>query len=192
MYEIDKELNEETLKDFIRDEERKLEEEKENVEKHNSMLEVVKAMGSQLRESRSEALQYREQCEKLEARGQALSDENKTLKDDNKALREEIKLLQMQQSEQSKLTSQLMEKADHEDLIKGISKYLKLSKRKNSKKKGYIRMTLTELCSANNVTLPEDVQALLNSFDDEEPQTNIEQLNMGNGIQLNHKDENRI
>lgn len=91
--------------------------------------------------------------------------------------------LKVQNAELSKMASRVVEKTDHEDLLKGIRKYLNQSKKKSSKKKGYIRMAMQELVNTNGIAIPEDLQELLDSFDDEEPQLAIGQLNMGNGTQ---------
>lgn len=95
----------------------------------------------------------------------------------------ENEALKEQNAEQSRMTSRVVEKTDHEDLLKGIRKYLNQSKKKNSKKKSYIRMAMQELINTNGIAIPGDLQELLDSFDDEEPQLAIGQLNMGNGTQ---------
>ena len=95
----------------------------------------------------------------------------------------ENEALKEQNAEQSRMTSRVVEKTDHEDLLKGIRKYLNQSKKKNSKKKSYIRMAMQELINTNGIAIPEELQELLDSFDDEEPQLAIGQLNMGDGVQ---------
>ena len=95
------------------------------------------------------------------------------LNEENKALKVENEDLKMKNSELAKMASKVTEKADHEDLIKGIRKYLNLSKNKRAEKKEFIKISLLELVSVLGIELPADVKETLDSFDDEEKATNV-------------------
>lgn len=91
-------------------------------------------------------------CEKLEAENRLLKDE---LADANHQL-EEIKELSIKMADK---TAQEMDKL--------IFKFLQHAKKKNIKKRGYIKMTLMELVNSAKYSLSDETQQLLDEFDDD-------------------------
>lgn len=93
--------------------------------------------------------------------------ELETHKTNEKALRTENEQLKMQQKELDQMSKKLVQKAEHEDLLKVVQTYMNVSKRKNVKKRGYIKITILELVQVARLTLPEDMQKELENFDDD-------------------------
>lgn len=94
------------------------------------------------------------------------------------SLKQEVAALKMNLQEQQKITAKVAEKTEHEDLIKVLRSYINQSKKKTAKKRGYIKMVITEMAMSNSMILPADMIEALESFDDETEKTiNIERVN---------------
>lgn len=100
--------------------------------------------------------QYQKQSEQLAA----LTAEVATLKSENEQLK-------MEKKELTQVSQKLVQKAEHDDLTKVLRTYMNISKRKNAKKKGYIKMVIMEMAMSAQLTLPEEMQKELENFDDD-------------------------
>lgn len=82
-------------------------------------------------------------------------------------LKEELAALKHQLDETKKLSAKVAGMTDVEGFDKVIRKYLNGSKKKDVKKRGYIKMTIMELVTMAKITLNDETQQLLNVFDDD-------------------------
>lgn len=91
----------------------------------------------------------------------------KNLEKELQTVKEENERLKMEQKELGKMSQKLAQKAEHDDLMKVLQTYMNISKRKNAKKRGYIKMVITEMAQSARLTLPEDMLQELDNFDDD-------------------------
>lgn len=83
-------------------------------------------------------------------------------------LKAENKALVMKLAELQKMTTKVVEKTEHEDLLKVLRTYMNRSKSKTATKREYIKVVITEMALTAGLSLPEDMMETLESFDDEE------------------------
>jgi len=138
--------NIEVLEDIVRTRRNDLERRKERIAEDNEQQEALETF----------LQQYEKQSEQLEA----LTSERDALKAENEQLK-------MEKKELGNMSQRLVQKAEHEDLIKVLRTYMNTSKRKNAKKRGYIKMVITEMAQSARLTLPEDMLQELDNFDDD-------------------------
>lgn len=139
-------LNLDYLEDIIRSRRNDLERRKEQIVQDSEEQDILESM----------LQQYVKQARQLEA---------VTLERD--ALKAENEQLKMEKSELGKMSQKLVEKTEHDDPIKVLRKYMNISKRKNVKKRGYIKAVILEMSQSAGLTLPEDMIAELEIFDDD-------------------------
>ena len=100
------------------------------------------------------------------------------IRQERDALKDEVRALNMKLSELQKVTAKVAEKTEHDDLLKVLRTYMNRSKNKTAKKRGYIKMVITEMALTAGLTLPDDMVETLGAFDDEaEKSINIERIN---------------
>lgn len=112
-----------------------------------------------------------------------------------KELQEEIEqndILKMQIHETKKLSEGLVQKTSDEIVIKVLRTYVNKSKRKSPAKRAFVKEAVTEIVLQNNITLPEDLIADIDSLDDEqsEPRGMIvkgDYYDIHNNGEVNHK-----
>ena len=86
---------------------------------------------------------------------------------ENRQLKEELAALKHQLDETKKLSAKVAGMTGQEELDKLIYKYLQRTKKKDVKKRGYIKMTIMELVNTAKLTLSDETQQLLDVFDDD-------------------------
>ena len=83
--------------------------------------------------------------------------------------REQRQALEMKLNELNKLSAGMAKKSSSDNLLKAISSYLKISKRKTLAKRETAKVILMELFANAQVEIPDDINELLNHLDDEQP-----------------------
>lgn len=86
---------------------------------------------------------------------------------ENRQLKEELAEMKHQLDETKKLSAKVAGMTGQEELDKLIYKYLQRTKKKDVKKRGYIKMTIMELVNTAKLTLSDETQQLLDVFDDD-------------------------
>lgn len=142
----------ELIKDYLRQERADIDREKEALQERNDNL---KAMESLL----NKAAKYENMLEQV--------------REERDSLKQEVKALQMQLDEQQKMTKNMAARAEDESIIKALRTYMNHSKKKTVKKRGYIKMMITELAMSVGLALPEDMLDTLDSFDDDESKLDV-------------------
>ncbi len=82
-------------------------------------------------------------------------------------MKQEVAYCQQLEAENRLLKEKLAGMTGQEDLGKHIFRYLQLTKKKDVKKRGYIKMTIMELLSSAKIPLSDETQQLLDMFDDD-------------------------
>lgn len=108
----------------------------------------------------------------IEDAQQALT-EAARLREDNDALQQRNAELEMKLAEMSKLSAGVAKKASQEEVLKALRTFVNKSKQKRIEKRTAIKEMVLELAMANNLSLPNDLAATLDSLDDEVPQSNV-------------------
>ena len=86
---------------------------------------------------------------------------------ENRQLKEELAEMKHQLDETKKLSAKVASMTGQEELDKLIYKYLQRTKKKDVKKRGYIKMTIMELVNTAKLMLSDETQQLLDVFDDD-------------------------
>ena len=136
----------------------------------NFLEETIRSMRSNLEREKERIEQANEQQEALETllkQYKKQADELQRVTEERDALKAENEQFKMQQKELDQMSKKLVQKAEHEDLLKVVRTFMNVSRRKNVKKRGYIKMTILELMQVARLTLPEDMQKELENFDDD-------------------------
>lgn len=89
------------------------------------------------------------------------------LEAENCQLKEELAEMKHQLDETKKLSAKVAGMTGQEELDKLIYKYLQRTKKKDVKKRGYIKMTIMELVNTAKLMLSDETQQLLDVFDDD-------------------------
>ena len=104
---------------------------------------------------------------------ESLMDENERLQEETEALQQQLANerqkrteLEMNLTETRKLMDSIAKKSSEEGVQKAIQTFVNYSKRKTSDKRAYIKTTLLEFTSVNRISLPEEVSATIDCFDD--------------------------
>lgn len=90
-------------------------------------------------------------------------------RDEYDELQENYKILATQLEEAQKMNKKLAEKSDDKVVERVIRQYLNQSKRKSTAKKEHIKNIIDEMVKSANIELPDDLKAILESFDNETP-----------------------
>ena len=136
------------LGDARRDMERDMERRKEALEDQQRMVLALQKVGEMVNEIES----LREQLA-----------EEKRLRAD----------LEMKVAELSKLSAGMAKKSSEEDLLKALRTYANRSKRKTADKRMFAKSAILEIAIANNLTLPEELAATVDSLDDEQTEPKV-------------------
>lgn len=142
----------EIMKDYLRQERADIDREKEALQERNDQLKAMEVLLSRAEKAESSLEQMREERDEL---------------------KQDVKALQMQLDEQQKMAKNMAAKTEDESLVKALRTYMNHSKKKTAKKRGYIKMMITELALSVGLTLPEDMIETLEAFDDDESKTEI-------------------
>ena len=81
--------------------------------------------------------------------------------------------LEMKVAELSKLSAGMAKKSSEEDLLKALRTYANRSKRKTADKRMFAKSAILEIAIANNLTLPEELAATVDSLDDEQTEPKV-------------------
>lgn len=76
--------------------------------------------------------------------------------------------VKMQLEELSKMSTKVVKKTEHEELLKELRKYMNISRRKSLVKRQYVKMMILEIAQSACLVLPDDMMEGLSIFDDEE------------------------
>lgn len=88
-------------------------------------------------------------------------------------LKNENLQLKMEKNELNKMSQNLVKKAEQEVAVKVLRSYMNCSKRKDAKKRGYIKMVILEMIQNAKLVIPDDMQEDLEVFDDADRQVNL-------------------
>jgi hypothetical protein len=151
-------------------EQEKLTEKMEQLEEHlqlmsfiNDLIAENKKLSQENEALKSENIQIQEKTEVLQ---QQLEDEKK-LRAEEKKLRAE---LEMKMAEMSKLSAALIKKASQEEMANAFRAFANVSKRKTLSKRSSIKMMIMEFSSIAKFEMPEDLELIVESLDDETPE----------------------
>ncbi len=92
---------------------------------------------------------------------------NEKLQSENDELKRERDALRIRLTELCKMTTNVAEKTQHEELKQALRKYMNMSRRKTVQKRGIVKTAILEIVTSTGVILPEDMALELESFDDE-------------------------
>lgn len=112
------------------------------------------------------------QLQLIDAAEEALEEISK-LREENNELQQRNAELEMKLAEMSKLSAGVAKKASNEELLKALRIFVNNSKRKRLEKRTAVKEMVLELAMANNLSLPDDLAATLDSLDDEVPQPSV-------------------
>lgn len=163
-----------SIVELLNDNRRMESDDRERVELAVRTNEAMEWMVDRLRRLEKENAQLREDLDDFGAqieRGNVLLEQAKA---ECEGLKEEKKALQMQLAELGKMTSKVAEQTEHGELVKVLRKYMNMSRRKTAKKRGYIKMVVTEMVIGIGLVLPEDMKADLDVFDDDEEKLQVQ------------------
>lgn len=155
-----------TIKDWARDNRASIDRERERLELMNEQqvaLEQLLGRITQLENERDDLMRERDEQEALATR----------MRDERDRMAKEKDLLNLKLKELGMMTSKVVKKTDHDDLIDVLRRYMKSSKRKDIRKRGYIKMVIFELVTHSKLELPDDMVEELETFDDAEAETAV-------------------
>ena len=124
-------------------------------------------------ERRKEALEDQQRVVLALQKVEEIANENESLREqlaEEKRVRAE---LEMKIAELSKLSAGMAKKSSEEDLLKALRTYANRSKRKTADKRMFAKSAILEIAIANNLTLPEELAATVDSLDDEQTEPKI-------------------
>lgn len=154
----------ENISDMLRQARRDLTSQQEELEARDEMLKSMEYMTGMVGQMEEQMERTAHERDSLNERCERLCQENEMLK---------MKLEELQ-----KMAGKVAEKTVHEDLLKTLRTYMNRSKTKSVRKRGWIKTVVTELALTAGLMLPEDMQAVLDAFDDDtEKGVSIGQVN---------------
>ena len=124
-------------------------------------------------ERRKEALEDQQRVVLALQKVEEIANENESLREqlaEEKRARAE---LEMKIAELSKLSAGMAKKSSEEDLLKALRTYANRSKRKTADKRMFAKSAILEIAIANNLTLPEELAATVDSLDDEQAEPKV-------------------
>ena len=124
-------------------------------------------------ERRKEALEDQQRVVLALQKVEEIANENESLREqlaEEKRVRAE---LEMKIAELSKLSAGMAKKSSEEDLLKALRTYANRSKRKTADKRMFAKSAILEIAIANNLTLPEELAATVDSLDDEQTEPKV-------------------
>ena len=173
-----------TLKDLVHDNRAALEREREQLEaklEQQEALEALLGRITQLENERDDLMRERDEQEALATR----------MRDERDRMAKEKDLLNLKLKELGMMTSKVVKKTDHDDLIDVLRRYMKSSKRKDIRKRGYIKMVIFELVTHSKLELPDDMVEELETFDDAETEAAVSiSAQKGSIVQVTSEDIN--
>ena len=159
-------MNKEEMKEMAHDARRALERERERmmeeVERVNGVLEMMDAADDLLAEIDHLNEELEEKDAEMDNLHQQLQEE-----------RERNQALEMKLSELTKLSAGVAKKSSQEELLKALRIFVNKSKHKRMEKRIAIKELVLELANANGLVLPEDLAAVIDALDDEQPETKV-------------------
>lgn len=110
----------------------------------------------------------------------AILKENQKLRDENEGLQQQLAdekrqkaELEMKMAETRKISDGVAKNASEEALLKALRTYANRSKRKTSDKRAFAKMTIFEIASMNNITLPDDLATIVETLDDDQMEPKV-------------------
>jgi len=167
--------------ELLRSKKNELDKKKEDLEKEQEeigaiefLMQVVRQQADQIEQLKQqldnkdeELAKKDEQLEKMRTQLAKKDEQIEQLDNAQEALKSENMQLKMEQKELGKISQTLIKKSEQEVVIRILRIYMNTSKRKNVKKRGYIKMVILEMAQSAHVTLPDDMQEELEYFDDD-------------------------
>jgi len=162
------------IQDMLRQSEAKVEREREKVEQMaeqnkamEMLLEQVKELSMEVEKHSKKAALLNVENEQLTIRLEKSENMVAQLKKEREEQRTELVELKMQLAELNKMANKVVEKTEHEELQRVLRAYINKSKCKKQEKREYIKTVIMELVQTSGMTLPDDMQTLWDSLDDE-------------------------
>ena len=103
----------------------------------------------------------------------SLVEENEKLQQQLAEERKQRAELEMQYSELSKLSAGVAKKASQEELLKAMRTFVNKSKRKTLGKRTQVKNLIMDMANTIGLTFPEDFSVMLDSLDDEQPESAV-------------------
>ena len=104
---------------------------------------------------------------------ESLVEENEKLQQQLAEERKQRAELEMQYSELSKLSAGVAKKASQEELLKAMRTFVNKSKRKTLGKRTQVKNLIMDMANTIGLTFPEDFSVMLDSLDDEQPESAV-------------------
>jgi len=133
--------------------------------------------------------------EQRNSRQRQLEEANQRLAVAEKKLDEEKQLRQtaeMRLKEMGQLSAGVVRESGQMELVKALQTFLNKSKRKRIEKRAAIKEMILELCTANKMTLPDDLAEQIQNFDDMIEKPDSAQVSVGGDYVLNKHVDNVV
>lgn len=104
---------------------------------------------------------------------ESLVEENEKLQQQLAEERKQRAELEMQYGELSKLSAGVAKKASQEELLKAMRTFVNKSKRKTLGKRTQVKNLIMDMANTIGLTFPEDFSVMLDSLDDEQPESAV-------------------
>lgn len=168
-----------SIDDYLRQTSSDLERQRERLEEEMAQLEAVRMLRNLVEEQQQQIDDQHDELVTLEKQQEVQDAKMAKLQADYDEVKAERDALRLKLSELGKMTNQVALKTESDALIRALRVYMNISRRKTVKKRGYIKMSILELATASNTTLPADMLEELDTFDDDTPQPQQVNVNAG-------------
>ena len=133
-------------------------------------------------ERRKEALENQQRMVMALQKVEEIARENQSLQQQLAEEKQQRAELEMKLAEMSKLSADVAKKSSEDNLLKALRIYANRSKRKTADKRMFAKSAILEIANANNLILPEELAATVDSLDDEQTEAKIIIENAGDVI----------
>ncbi len=153
---------------------------------HDRMYEMRRALAQEQERLTDKAKQLEERMQLVDAMDGLLAENSKQqaeietlrqqLSDKNQQFAEEKERrqdLEMKLAEMSKLSAVMAKKASEEAVRNALQTYANTSKRKTVDKRTFAKTAILEIANVNGLTLPQDLAAIIECLDDEQPNPKV-------------------
>ena len=124
-------------------------------------------------ERRQEALENQQRMVMALQKVEEIASENQSLQQQLAEEKQQRAELEMKLAEMSKLSADVAKKSSEDNLLKALRIYANRSKRKTADKRMFAKSAILEIANANNLILPEELAATVDSLDDEQSEPKI-------------------
>ena len=149
----------------------------------DDLLEMAQAMRRELEKKQeqfvAQANELAGKIKLMESIG-ALVDDYEKVKEENVGLHQQLAEekreraeLEMKMAETRKISDGVARNASEEALLKALRTYANRSKRKTADKRAFAKMTIFEIASMNNLTLPDDLATIVDTLDDDQSEPKV-------------------